>query len=284
MLGERWCVSLLVPAAAAIVLSAPAENARWGREGHKIVCEIAWRRLDPEGRQLVSDLRRHDPSETFADSCTWADAVRYTTHRHTRTYHYINVPTGSHGVDMERDCGHTTRRCLPWAIRHYAIALQDRSQTGATRAEALRFLGHFVGDLHQPMHVGRLEDRGGNSIDVELEFASDYVRRNLSLHTVWDITFLCHAGITWPGSVLELDRGITQRQAASWGNFDVLGWTNEAYRLDEEFAYQLPAGGEIDPAYYDRAVEISRIQLQRAGVRLAFLLNAAAAGTLGFPD
>ena len=169
-------------------------------------------------------------------------------------------------------------------MRHYALVLQDRSRGKAERAEALRFLGHFVGDLHQPLHAGRLEDRGGNSIAVHLPESADCAANELSLHSVWDTTLLCDAGLTWPESVPELNSGVSSEQEASWKDFDVLEWTNESYRLAEEFAYQLPRNGEIDAAYYDRALLLSKTQLQRAGVRLALLINAAAVGSLNFPE
>ena len=275
---------LLIPLAAVFWLGSPVGVARWGHEGHKIVCEIAWQRLDTPGRALVDELSQHSSSSTFADSCNWADAVRYTSHRYTRNYHFINIPSGSGGVDLERDCGNVELRCVPWAVQHYALVLQGRSRVGSARAEALWFLGHFVADLHQPMHAGRLADRGGNSIDVTFAPNSDCPVRNLSLHTVWDSTFLCHARLTWPDGAHELNDGITDEQAAAWADMDVLGWTNESFELDETFAYVLPRNQNIGLAYYRRAVQLSKIQLQRAGVRLAVLINAAAAGTIRFSD
>ncbi len=275
---------LLIPLAAVFWPGSPFGVARWGHEGHKIVCEIAWQRLDTTGRALVDELSQHSSSSTFAESCNWADAVRYTSHRYTRNYHFINIASGSGGVDLERDCGDIELRCVPWAVQHYALLLQGRSRSGPERAEALWFLGHFVADLHQPMHAGRLADRGGNSIDVTFVPDSDCPARNLSLHTVWDSTFLCHAGLTWPDGAHELNNGITDEQAAAWADLDVLGWTNESFELDETFAYVLPRNHIIGPAYRRRAVQLSEIQLQRAGVRLAVLINAAAAGTIRFSD
>ena len=102
---------LLISLGAFFWLGNPFVVVRWGHEGHKIVCEIAWQRLDTTGRALVDELSQHGSSSTFADSCNWADAVRYTSHRYTRNYHFINIPGGSDGVDLERDCGDAERRC-----------------------------------------------------------------------------------------------------------------------------------------------------------------------------
>jgi hypothetical protein len=262
-------------------LMAPLPPVVWGGEGHRIVCEIAWQRLTPAARALVTAIRAADPDSgsSFPESCLWADRVRATTHRYTNTYHYINIPPGVAGVDLARDCADEERRCAPWAIKHYAVVLADPRSSAIYRAEALKFLAHFVGDLHQPLHAGRPEDLGGNRILVDFFGRHGRNGDSLNLHTVWDSSILDRGHLVWPDSALALNAEIAPKEAAEWEKSTVLDWTNESYRASEELVYRLPDGKRIDEAYYQAGLTLSRTALQRAGVRLAHLLNQMAAGT-----
>ncbi|HYD49433.1 MAG TPA: S1/P1 nuclease, partial [Terriglobales bacterium] len=161
--GWGWLVALV-----AGLSLAPTTTQAWGGEAHRIICEIAWQRLTPELRTWITELRSADkqPLGTFAESCVWADQVRDTSHRETYSYHFINIPPGSSGADLQRDCP-SDKRCAPWAVHYYSSILQSKRQPRPARAEALKFVAHFVGDLHQPMHTGRAEDRGGNKILID---------------------------------------------------------------------------------------------------------------------
>jgi hypothetical protein len=261
--------------------AAPVPAFRWGDQGHRVLCEIAYRRLTPEARAWVDGIRRADPdsSDSFAGSCVWADNVRGNTHPFTSAYHYVNIPTGAPGTDPERDCGDAARRCVGWAIGHYTAVLVNPDATPLGRAEALKFVSHFVGDLHQPLHAGRPDDLGGNRVLVDFFGERRSGGDSLNLHGIWDYSILQRAGISWPRSVTELNAGITPAQARTWAALNVIDWMDESYRLAESMVYRLPAGKRIDEAYFRRAVEASRLRLMQAGVRLAHLLNQIAAGT-----
>ena len=241
-----------------IFLIVPAGASAWGGDGHRIVCEIAWQRLTPEAKTMVTDLLRGDQFALLAESCSWADEVRRTTHEHTYNYHFINIPAGVAGMDWARDCGDEAKRCAPWAIRHFARILADPAASHHNRQEALKFVAHFVGDLHEPLHAGRPEDLGGN----------------------WDSGILRRAGMT-PDDAHSLAAAIVEDEAAAWAATDVRSWANESYRICEDFVYgQLPADGRIRNEYFLPALGITRTQLMKGGVRLAHLLNTAAAGRL----
>ena len=252
----------------------------WGADGHQLVCEVAWRHLTPAARTMVQQLRAGEKG-TFAESCTWADRVR-PDRPETYNYHFVNIPAGAAGVDLKRDCGDPAKRCAIWAIKHYAIVLTDRAATTTQRQEALKFLGHFVGDLHQPLHAGRPQDRGGNSVKVSFLGNAGTAGHDMNLHSVWDSQILRRANLGWPKSADELLAGITTAQVSQWATADVIAWANESYRIAEDFAYSVPNGGLIDQAYYDRALAITRIRLQQAGIRLAHVLNEAARGRTSF--
>ena len=252
----------------------------WSGDGHRLICEIAWRHLTPETRRLVHGLRAGETG-TFAESCTWADQIR-AERPATYNYHFINIPAGASGMSMERDCGDPVKRCAPWAIKHYAAILADTSRGTRDRLEALKFLGHFVGDIHQPLHAGRPGDRGGNGVRVSFFGERGTSERPMQLHSVWDSGILRRARLRWPASADELVAGISKADVAVWSDSDVVGWTNESYRIDEEFVYTVADGGSIADTYYLRAVPIARQRIRQAGIRLAHLLNQAALGRTSF--
>lgn len=252
----------------------------WGGEGHRIVCEIAWQRLTPAARAMVNAIRAADPDSgtSFMDSCNWPDRVR-AAYPYASTYHYINIPSGSAGVDMTRDCGDPEKRCAPWAIANYANVLADPRASAIHKAEALKFLAHFVGDLHQPLHAGRPGDLGGNLIRVDFYGMRGRHGDSLNLHTVWDVSIVEKGGLAWPDSAVALNREITGPESSDWTKSTVLDWANESFRASEDLVYRLPEGKRIDDDYYRAGLSFARLALKKAGVRLAMILNRVAAGT-----
>lgn len=133
---------------------------------------------------------------------------------------------------------------------------------------ALKFLVHFVGDIHQPMHAGRAVDRGGN--DVKVDFFYD----RTNLHVVWDELLIRRARSPWREYAAELHRRITPQKAAQWRrNMDVGEWAMESARLAASHAYPVPRDGQLGEAYFDRNRPVVEERLSMAGVRLAAVLN-----------
>lgn len=277
-------VGAVVAVLAAGVLLLPGPVLAWADDGHRVICEIAWQRLTRDARALVGELLGDGPEDVgprmgqrFAEACTWADHVRETTHQSTAEYHFLNVRRGAPSVDLGRDC--PAFDCVPIAIRRYLTYLvrgETPTDGRQRQAEALKFFAHFVGDVHQPLHAGYLDDRGGNEILVRWPGAGGDVK----LHAVWDFWIVRRAGLAGRRAAAALAAGITAEDAARWQNADVEGWTNESYRLAVEQAYDLPADRDLGGAYYERILPVVRRQLQKAGVRLAFMLNAIADGSL----
>ena len=104
----------------------------------------------------------------------------------------------------------TDKRCAPWAIEYYAKTLADTGASKESRANALKFLADFVGDLHQPLHAGRFADRGGNRIPV------NFLGQPRNLHKIWDTSIPARAGMEWPDSGEELADEVTDAQATAW--------------------------------------------------------------------
>jgi hypothetical protein len=306
-LGAAMRTSVTAVGLVLCVLCAPAAALAWGDQGHRIICQIAFERLTPAARSLVTSIfadRQHveDPFDTcpacngqaddgrfmtFQEGCTWADESRRDTFKGTYEYHFINVPQASATFDLARDCA--ALDCAVVAIQRYAryVALTPGGspREKERRYLALRFLGHFVGDLHQPLHVGNVEDLGGNNINVTWDTGPGQVPRKL--HAVWDSSILQRAGITEEladGQALNAE--ITAAELSAWQTFDVTGWAEESLTHARARAYVQANGSPVvngtllSDDYFDLAKPVAIERLKQAGVRLAHLINAAAAGTL----
>jgi len=255
--------------------SAEPPKARWGAEGHRLVCEVAWHFLTPEARTMVATLGM-EGSRSFAEGCLWADQVR-PERPETAGFHYVNIPAGASGIDLERDCGDAELKCALWAIVHYSAILADRSAPARARREALLFVSHFVGDLHQPLHAGRPEDRGGNEVRVTFFGVASRPGSRMDLHRIWDTELLARSGLRHPESVAFLLEGIGPSEVQAWSDDDVIRWTNESHRWNESLVY-VPVGSELGQEYLDRAYPVVVERLRQGGVRLAHVLNQAAGG------
>jgi hypothetical protein len=263
------------------VLMLPSMSSAWGRNGHRIVCDIAYLRLTPEAHELVAELQRGE-AKKFPETCLWADDVKYTSRKETYRYHFINTPAGKGSVDLARDC--PANDCVPWAIEHFAKILGDPSAGALKRNEALKFLGHFVGDLHQPLHCGRPGDLGGNRIKTCFLGDCGHPQKPLNLHQVWDSKILNEAKEPWRDFSKRAHQSINEEEAEAWSDSSILDWTNESYRIAEEFVYpELPTDG-VGDQYYQEAKIYVAVRLKQGGVRLAHLINQAAAGAAGTKD
>jgi hypothetical protein len=247
-----------------VLILAPAAWG-WGREGHAIMGAIAERHLTPEARAAVARLL--EPGETLASVGSWADEVRGE-RRETSTWHYINLPVTEPRGDWRARCPQTG--CVISIIPEMMGRLRDPALDRAAKAEALKFLIHFVADLHQPLHTGDRGDRGGN--DVAVVFRD----RPSNLHSVWDTPILLWMMEQDPALRGRLVRGVSYWTRRRMQQGSVEDWAWEAHSISRDVAYRnLPAG---DPAVlgedYARAVApVIERQLQRGGVRLARLLN-----------
>jgi hypothetical protein len=135
----------------------------WGRTGHRVIAKLAERHLTDQAKAEIKALL--EPGESLADASTSADEVRGRM-RHTAPWHYVDLPLDQPKYD-DRFAGDTPEKgyIVP-KIRELRIVLKDRSRPMEERRQALRFLVHFVGDLHMPLHVGENHDKGGNNLQV----------------------------------------------------------------------------------------------------------------------
>lgn len=254
---------------AGFLLMVMAIAAGWGRDGHAITGEIAQRELTPEAQHAVETLLDGRP---LAEIAAWADQVRrQPEYRWTAPLHYVNIEPGAPRYDHERDC--PDHGCAVSAIIKYRDLLADGEGDERERREALKFLVHFIGDLHQPLHAGLERDRGGNDIPVTIR------GRQTNLHAAWDSGIMRVNHRPWPLIAEELHDRITDEQRSAWNDPDPGVWANESYHDAIAIAYPIPEDGELDDTYISRAMPTIERRLAMAGIRIAHTLNAVFDGS-----
>lgn len=259
--------------AAVAVLLLPCLAFAWGGDGHQIVALIAEERLKPATKAAIHGLLGADANISDAEVCNWADQIKRE-RRNTAPWHYVDIPTTQPSYAAARD-GRDGANVID-AIERFETVLADKSKPKEERAEALKFIVHFVGDVHQPLHCAdRNGDHGGNG---RLVFFLGR-RRAVNLHMVWDSQILIRRKGTTRilDYALALNAKISDLQAAEWQKGTPVNWANESHDVAVAVAYKdVPEDGDppkLDQAYVDRAVAVIDEQLKRGGVRLAGVLN-----------
>ncbi|MBT7369233.1 MAG: hypothetical protein HN816_01205, partial [Gammaproteobacteria bacterium] len=250
-----------------LLTGSPATHA-WGWEAHKLVCAVAEKKLTPQARKLVNRwLENAADLEggvlSFPDACLWPDKVKYGTRKSTYEHHFINVPDDAIRVDLNRDCA--AADCIAIGIQRSLSYLSGEASgdRAATRqAAALRFLGHYIGDLHQPLHVGNASDWGGNKIRV------NWLGKKTNLHALWDYEMPEKMNLRYPDSVLFLANiDVTS-------NGSVVAWMNESLDLARSNAYvsidgnEIEGGDTINAEYFEKNKPIIIKRIAQAATRL----------------
>ncbi|MFZ5862246.1 MAG: S1/P1 nuclease [Nitrospirota bacterium] len=246
----------------------------WGDKGHRIVAVIADSRLTPSAREGVRALI--GPA-TLRDAATWADDIRRR-RPETKPWHYVDIPLDRDEYLPAKDCARPrSGDCVVAAITRFQRVVADRSRPRAERGEALRFLTHFVADLHQPLHAADHRDRGGN--DVKVVFFGEALhpagRTPWNLHTVWDSGLIERRGVSVSKYAQRLTRRIARQSVDELTGGSVVDWALEAHQAAMDTAYRLPPDRHLGDDYAERALPVIDDMLAKAGARLAQMLNDA---------
>ncbi|MFL5261619.1 MAG: S1/P1 nuclease [Anaeromyxobacteraceae bacterium] len=262
----------LAVAVAFLAALAPRPALAWDARGHRLVARIAEARLDARARAAARALL---DAPHLAGVATWADAEAKR-RRETGPWHWVNIAAADGGYDRPRHC--PAGDCIVARIEHFARVLGDRRAPRAERATALRFLVHLVADLHQPMHAGRPEDRGGNGIAV---VAEDGAPTNLH-HAYDDLPERCAPPRRERDAARALAAGIAERDARAWSAATPADWATESHLLAQHaYAALGPPGRDgLRPLLPDggRRCAMAREQLRKAGVRLGAVIEGALGG------
>jgi hypothetical protein len=273
--------------AAAALASGAAPAYAWGPEGHAIIAEIAEARLTPPALAMVQELLKPEGHEHLDEISSWADAWYHQDHPETGPWHYVNIPLEARGYAADRDCA--GGNCVVVKLQHFAAMLGDRNASAEERAQALKFVVHFIGDIHQPLHCANRDDQGGNAVKLS------YLGNDTNLHAVWDLGIIEAALGVQLGPNYAPDLAATQAEAERlrgaiaaadaqrWAPAGLaagldrvsVGWADEAHGIAAGVYRDLPAQRDDgwDAEYQRTEWPVVERQLQRAGVRLAELLN-----------
>lgn len=238
----------------------------WGVTGHRAVGKIAADHLSAQAKDAVHALIG---DTTLSDISTWPDEVRsQPAYRHTGSWHYINLPLGLSHADFEAKVKEMSRENVYSALQQQEQVLGSSTSTRSEKVEALKYIVHFVGDLHQPMHVSREEDKGGNSIQL------NYNGNGTNLHSLWDSKLIDRQGLTYEQMAAKYDHA-TPAQIKQWQSDPVLEWIWESYQASSKLYAEVDAmkSRAIDDQYYQEHIGIIEERIEKAGIRLAGVLN-----------
>jgi hypothetical protein len=252
-------VSLLIAA-----LLFPVMVCAWGPHSHEVVAEIAARHLDPGARREVERLLGDRADLAMREIATWADRIReQPKFRDTAPLHYVNFARNACRYDAGKYC--RGDRCVVAAIGRYVAQLADRDNSDQERADALAFVIHFVGDIHQPLHAGWGEDRGGNDVQVRIG------RKGSNLHALWDDTLARSAGLRVREHADKLLASPLPARRMQWSDAAPAAWAEESCRVIAEGVY--PATPDVGDAEMARMLPVAEARIELAGRRLAAVLN-----------
>ena len=248
----------------------------WGVEGHAVVADIAEAHLTDPARRQVRALLDADGKTSLDQISSWADMVRMQ-RRDTDPWHYVDIPLEADRYDPARDC--PDGQCVVAKIADFEKVLAASNAVTPERVEALKWVVHFVGDIHQPLHAEDHDDKGGNEVPV-----AGFGKR-ANLHSIWDTDFIERDDSDARDLAKRLDARITPNLAREWSASQPADWANESHRIAQKVGYGMlsttpslgtrPEPEEITPAYSKAATEAIELRLEQAGIRLAEVLNGS---------
>ncbi|MDR1226876.1 MAG: S1/P1 nuclease [Prevotellaceae bacterium] len=234
----------------------------WGEKGHNIVAHVAQAHLSAKAQHEVRQLLG---GHNMAYYSTWADNLRGdSTYKHTFTWHYINVDDGYTYATMPKNPDGDVLTATLLCVEQ----LRLKGQSDSLRNMYLKLLIHMVGDMHCPMHAGRLSDRGGNLYPII--FRND----TMSLHRLWDSP-LINAAHTWSGIewATNIDFAMDAAQTQRLQSGTPLDWVEETMALAKDIYANCPQNKSLSYAYVNHYTPVVEAQLLKGGYRLARLLN-----------
>ena len=249
------------------LLAAPSPGLAWGAEGHEIVAGIAARALSPAAKAQVAALLGSE-AMLIHDS-NWADEVR-DQYPQARRWHFVDIPLDAAGYDARRDC--PDDNCVVAQIARDRNILANHRLPTAQRAQALRFLIHFVADVHQPLHAEDNGDHGGNAVRIY------WSRNRTNLHHIWDVSVVERLGYDAGAIAGDITRRVSPAQRKSWQSGTAVQWANESHQIARDEIYSFVGDRRtvrLPRDYAEAERNVTQMQLARAGLRLAWLLNGA---------
>lgn len=249
-----------LPALAVLALLQPASALAWGATGHRVVGAIAEEHLSRKARKAVQRILGN---ESMAMAATWMDEIKSDhTYDYMRDWHWVTIPDGSTYAEAAKNKDGDAVE----AIGRMVAALKSDTLSPARRQFCLKVLIHLVGDLHQPLHVGRGDDKGGNDFQVQ------WFRKGSNLHRVWDSGMIDQDGLSYSELACSVDHA-SAAQIKEWTKGGAEQWAQENVAMRESI-YPEAAGANLGYEYQYAHWPLVQQQLLKAGIRLSGILNA----------
>ncbi len=244
----------------AIILATTQTAFSWGQQGHRIVGLIAQKHLSKKAKKNIQKILG---PESVAMSSNFMDFIKSDSkYRHMSPWHYCTIPDGKTyeqaGTPEEGDIIQTINRLIE--------ELKTKQFSDEDEAFAIKMLIHLVGDIHQPLHVGNGQDKGGN--DVKLEF----FWKDSNLHRVWDSGMIDNQKLSY-GEYANWINHASAEEVSKWQNSTVVDWAYESMSYREQI-YDLPENMKLSFRYEYKNLDLVNQRLLQAGIRLAGILNS----------
>ncbi len=236
----------------------------WGYKGHQTIGYIAQRHLTPRASAAVKQLLG---TQSLADVSTWADEVSHQPDwRYTAPWHFVNVPPGLNRQQFINAVKSSPQGNLLQGLNKCEAEIIDPAVSGGQKIIDLKFIIHLAGDAHQPMHVSRAEDKGGNKIQVRFN------GQGTNLHALWDSKLLDEQGLDNTEFAAKYDVQ-TPAHVAQWQSTSPLDWMYESYLISTRLYAETATDRDLSNMYYNQHIALADKRLEIAGIRLAGLLN-----------
>ncbi len=244
---------------ALLLLTASSPAYAWGPNGHRIVGRIAMNHLSEETARAIECLIGPEGLDQVS---TWPDEIRSDpSWRRADPWHFISIDDHETLEATERNPAGDVLE----ALQRFEAVLRDPQATRQAKQEALKFFVHFVGDVHQPLHVGRRADRGGNSVEVF------WFGEQTNLHSVWDSALIENEKLSFSELAAFIDHP-TQQEIRTWQSAPFADWVKES-KAERERVYRI-GDGKLSFQYAFQNIPLVKRRLVQAGVRLAGVLNS----------
>ncbi len=250
----------------------------WGPKGHSIVADIAYSRLTQQTRENLRVILGEDHLDAIS---SWPDEIKKQRDE-SYNWHFVDIPKDAAGFDDARDCflpqdkhkdaATDHQNCAVDRIDYFKKVLADENVSQLQRLEALKWLVHFVGDLHQPLHAIDT-GRGGNDFKLPVFGSPQCGDYPCNLHWSWDAMLLEHTGRNEPEYAAYLLKMIQDEQLDKKPVGTPKDWANESHLIAREIVNHVPEG--IDESYFKSNIPIIDERLALAGLRLGAVLNEA---------
>lgn len=232
----------------------------WGQKGHRATAAIATNYLSGKAKKAIKEILE---DETLVTVSTYADEIKsYKEYRKYSSWHYVNIEPGLSYADADKN----EYGDLVMAIRTCEYVLTSETSSREEKAFHLKLLVHFIGDLHQPLHLGHAADKGGNDFQVR------WFKDGTNLHSVWDTKMIEGYGMSY--SELSTNFGkVTKKEFRMLTSGDLLSWVSEGQKLADKVYNSAEIGEELGYRYSADYMSLVTQQLQKGGLRLAAVLN-----------